>query len=283
MALHAGAHGNSPYKNLERFTLKKRFFNRNTVLRLLPALYMLALSSMLNSQVPLQNEQIRLLVWADLDAFPGVFEDPPDKIASESRSFTPSAETDSPQETADENHQFHILFDYAINRTKEIAPFLLGGMLDGWSFEYTPYDKARHVEEYWSFEEIQPFNPSVNTIDYHDPEPRDDRLLCWIYCERTQEQQESYRYWTSITHPHIHGQGKASVQNGFKGIKEACSNALKQAVRDYWRTLIKNKPKEIDGKVLLIREPRVHIKDGQYVVDLDFFLQTDRIISYSLY
>ena len=73
------------------------------------------------------------------------------------------------------------------------------------------------------------------------------------------------------------------MQNGFDGIKQACSNALKNAVRDYWRTLIKNKPKEIDGTVLLIREPRVYIKGGQYVVDLDFFLQTDRIIPYTLY
>jgi len=54
-------------------------------------------------------------------------------------------------------------------------------------------------------------------------------------------------------------------------------------VREYWRTMVKNKPKEILGRVLLIQDPRIYIYEGQYVVDLDFFLQTDRIILYSNY
>ena len=57
--------------------------------------------------------------------------------------------------------------------------------------------------------------------------------------------------------------------------------ALKEAVRQYWRTLEKNKPKEISGTVLLIRDPRIYVKNGQYIVDLDFFLETDRIIKYT--
>ena len=81
----------------------------------------------------------------------------------------------------------------------------------------------------------------------------------------------------------VKGCGSASVQDGFEGIKQACSNAAKNAVREYWRTMEKNKPKEISGTLLLIRDPRIFIKNGRYEVDLDFFLETDRIVPYTYY
>ncbi|MBO4404391.1 MAG: hypothetical protein J5780_03565 [Treponema sp.] len=243
-----------------------------------------AFTAALFAQVPSQKEQIRLLVWADLDAFPGIFEEPAADVTADTDA--PESQPELPAESAQSESEKRSKtwpFDFAINRTKEIAPFLLSGMLNGWSFEYTPYDKSRKVSEYWEVKEIQPFNPETCRLEYRDPVVKEDRLLCWVYCDRSVQQIKNYEYWTSINHPHIHGKGTGKVEDGFDGIKEACSNALKQAVRDYWRTMIKNKPREISGKVLLIREPRVYIKDGQYTVDLDFFIQTDRIIEYSFF
>lgn len=270
------------------------------------------------SQTPSQKEQLRIQVWADLDKYPGLFgdeaapaasedaaaalteesaavaEDVPasgEESAAEKEVATAAGETApvtaekgaGDQKTEGRDEEFHEIFDFAIGRMKEVAPYLLEGMLNGWKFEYTPPDKARKVEEYWQMESVTPFDLTGNRIEYRNPVVKEGRLLCWIYCDRNEQQKKNYNYWTSITHPHIHGSGSGPVRDGFDGIRKACSEALKQAVREYWRTMIKNKPKEIDGTVLLIREPRVYIKDGQYVVDLDFFLQTDRIISYSYY
>ncbi len=229
----------------------------------------LIFSISLTAQEASQIDQLRIQVWADLDPFPGSFDSP--SSVGQSESFQPQADDKL------------AIFEYAINRTKEITPFLMSGMLNGWMFEYTPFDKTRRVEEYWSFEEILPFNPSINHITYHAPKAMDDRLVCWAYCNKTPMQKQEYEHWSSIVHPHIKGIGKGPVEAGFEGIKEACSQAAKNAVREYWRTKIKNKPKEIDGKLLLIRNPRIYIKDGNYVVDLDFFLETDKIIEYTLY
>lgn len=228
------------------------------------------------SQVPSQIEQIRLQVWADLDSFPGKFED------SENQQYF-NQQNSNQQENQKNKSEFEQIFSYAINRTKELSPFLLSGMIYGFNFEYTPSDKRRNVSEYWDFTLIKEISKNTNKFEYKNPFVEDNKLICWVYCDRTLEQIAEYKHWTSIVYPKVKGIGKASVENGFEGIKEACSQAAKQAVREYWRTMIKNKPKEISGKLLLVENPRIYIKNGEYVVDLDFFMETDKIISYTYY
>lgn len=251
------------------------------------------------SQVPSQIEQIRIQVWAELDSYPGKFEDFESQQnfnQQGNENFYGSSE-ENVRENLDENlteisenyqnqknqSEFEQIFSYAINRTKELSPFLLSGMIYGFNFEYTPSDKRRNVSEYWDFTLIKEISKNTNEFEYKNPMAEDNKLICWVYCTRTQEQIAEYKHWMSVVYPKVKGIGKASVENGFEGIKEACSQAAKLAVREYWRTMIKNKPKEISGKLLLVENPRIYIKNGEYVVDLDFFMETDKIISYTYY
>ena len=212
------------------------------------------------AQEMIQDEQIRIYIWSDLDPYPGNYREPEGKVSSELA-----------------------VFEYAIERSKEIAPFLMNGMIYGWSFDYTPSDKMRNVSEYFDFKEVQPFNPKINPITFHSPEVKEDRLESWAYCTRTPVQTVIYERWKSINHPKIKGKGTGSIEDGFEGIKNACAQAVKNAVRTYYQQQIKNKPKEIEGNVLLIKQPRIYIKNGQYVVDLDFFMETDTIKVYTYY
>ena len=260
------------------------------------------------AQQPSQKDLIRIQIWAELDAFPGKFnnenldensdgnsetgndsdEKKYDNVEKDSSDSRGDGEQDK---TSGGNKKFVdsaeardiSIFMFAINRAKEISPYLLNGMLNGWEFEYVPYDKTRQVPEFFELTEIEPFNPNVNRISYKEPEPMGDRLVCWVECERTAVQKLSYERWKSITHPRIKGHGEAPVEDGFEGIQAACEAAVKNAVREYWRTMVKNKPKEILGRVLLIQDPRIYIYEGQYVVDLDFFVETAKIVSYSYY
>ena len=69
--------------------------------------------------------------------------------------------------------------------------------------------------------------------------------------------------------------------NGSAGIQEACRLALKDAIRNYARKLIKNKPKEIRGTVLATDLPRYYVDSGKYCADLDFFLFVSKIVEYT--
>jgi hypothetical protein len=241
-------------------------------------LFTFVATSFVFAQEASQKEQLRIQLWAELDAYPGL-------VANGSTDFTDAGESGQASEAAaaTESSIPQDIFGFAISRMEAIAPFIMGGMIHGWTFDYTPSDKVRAVEEYFACVPAMPFDKKVNPIEYRQVQVLDDKLYGWAYCNRTPTQQASFDAWGSVTHPKIHGVGQGPVAEGFDGIKTAFENAVKSAVREYWRTQIKNKPKEITGTVLLIHNPRIYIKEGRYTVDLDFFMETGRIIPYSYY
>lgn len=225
--------------------------------RRLPTLIVvLFFASTLSAQTPSIIEHIRFPLWAELDAYPGL--------------------TNVQKQTTG-------IFDYPVERIKQTAPFLIAGMVYGWDFTYTPSDKMRSVAEYFSFSLCQEQGKELEQISYSDPWIENNTLNCWVEFTRTPQMIQSYYLWASINHPSIHGKGFGKIENGFDGITDATKEALKDAVRTYFRSHIKNKPKEITGKVLIRGQPEIGIDSGRYIVQLDFFLETVRIIPYTLY
>ena len=212
-----------------------------------------------------QDQQIRFALWASRDVYPGYF----DQTAHGAQETQPEPET---------------MYDIPIARIKEVTPFLLEGMLYGWKFDYVPYDKTRQIEEYFEFTPVQTLTDADKAnVRYEKPWAQDDRLWCWIAFERTNLMMHQFLSWQVITNPHIKGIGYARLSEGFAGIQTACGEALKNAVREYERKLIKNKPKEIFGTVLISEPPLIGIDAGRYMVTLDFFLETDRIVKYETF
>ncbi|MBP5695355.1 MAG: hypothetical protein J6X11_01775 [Treponema sp.] len=258
------------------------------------------------AQTPSQKKSLRIQIWSELDEIPGVFseDDASETSVKQSSNSAESSGEKSPQVTAAQTAANELsgkkdnfvssaeaddrmvkLFRYSISRARQITPFLMQGMLEGWTFDYVPSDKTRQVKEIFEMGQVKPYDKLLNPITYRDPIPleQEGKLLCWATCDRTPMQQLAYERWASIVHPKIQGKGRGRVEDGFEGIQNAVEEAVKEAVREYWRGQTKNKPKEIMGTVLLIQDPRIYISEGHYVVDLDFFLQTDRIILYSNY
>lgn len=216
------------------------------VLVLLFGLY----SATVFAQVPSFSEKIRIPLWAELDAYPGL------------------------EEAKDLEG-----YEYPVQEIKKIAPFLISGMVYGWEFVYVPYDKSRGIEEYFEVKEINP----AGKITYSSPWIDDTYLRCWCEYTRTKAEVQNYKAWASITHPVIRGRGYGSVRDGFEGIKDAAADSLKSAVREYYRGITKNKPREITGSVLIKNEPILGIDSGRYAINLDFFLECDTIKKYGIY
>jgi len=76
------------------------------------------------SQLSNTQKTLRIKLWAPID------ENPISKIVPK------------------EDEPYYVT---SINALKKTAPFLLSGMIYGWEYEYTPSDKTRNVEEYFSF------------------------------------------------------------------------------------------------------------------------------------
>ncbi len=206
------------------------------------------------SQTPSVVENIRIPLWAELDAYPELLQNP--EISAES---------------------------YPIDKIKEVAPFIISGMVYGWDFVYTPSDIARNVEEYFELIEKQVENEDLIGIKYSSPWIQDNRLNCWCEYTRTPMQIQNYNLWASIQNPTIQGQGFGKISLGFDGIVEATKDAVKKAVREHYRGQIKNKPKEITGSVLIRKQPLIGIDAGKYTIKLDFFLECGTIRYYTVF
>lgn len=211
------------------------------------------------------SRRIQLNLWAEVDAYPGLKE-----VTKE--------DTEPKQENSAETEK---AYAYPVERLKQLSAYLLNGMVYGWEFVYTPSDKLRNVAEYFECNNIKDFEKEKKQIIYDDPLITDSKITCWIRFERDPQMIKIYNQWANIKNPHIRGSGKDSLENGFDGIVKASENALKDAIREYYRKIIKNKPKEIRGTVLIKDVPAIYIKNGQYVVELDFFVETVTISEYS--
>ena len=224
------------------------------------------------AQTPSIIEHIRFAVWSEVDAYPGTEAAAQDAEAKE--------------------------FDYSIARIKETVPFLMEGLVYGWNFVYTPSDKARGVEEYFEITPVRAADPSTGSgttqssgdtqisgttqfnIKYSSVWIENNRFNCWVDYTRTPSEIQTYNLWASIQNPTIQGRGFGDLSLGFEGIQMAAQDALKNAVRSYYRNTIKNKPKEITGRVLIRKTPLIGIDRGRYVIKLDFFLECGTILEY---
>lgn len=204
---------------------------------------------------PAQEELIRFSLWATLEAYP----------------------------EAGEVVDIQNPYAHPVNRLKEIVPFFLEGMVCGWSFTYTPSDKTRNVEEFFEFKPLREYPNLESTIKYTEPWIEENKLQCWIEFRCPPHLTAWRNSWKSLGYHRISGRGQGKLIDGFDGIYEAATIALKEAVREYARSITKNKPKEITGEVLVTGLPRIGLKSGRYIVDLDFFLNVSRIINYTIY
>ena len=203
------------------------------------------------SQQPSFRNTIHIKLWAPLDAYPGIEKQEGD------------------------------VFQNAVKRIKESAPFILDGMVYGWKFDYTPGDKARGVKEYFEVETIQSFSETKERPLYSSPLIEESNLTVWVDFERSEGQKKYFDHWSALAHPQVKGRGSGEQKKGFEGIKDAYKDAILDAVYNYVHQRLKNKPKEVSGRVLLFKEPRMYVSSGQYKLELDFFLEVDRIVVYS--
>ena len=147
----------------------------NKILLFLFAVFSICLFP-LYSQSPSQKQELRIMMWAELDEFPGLFGDEEAYRPSirqsdeEDISALPDEKKSKVEKKAsqglsgEKESDRQKLFGFAIARMKEITPFLLNGMINGWTFDYTPLDRARHVEEFYEFGEVRPFDGGLNPI-----------------------------------------------------------------------------------------------------------------------
>ncbi len=220
-------------------------------------LLLIFLPPQLSAQTAEADPTLRIELWVPFDEFPGL-------------AVAPAADEDE--------------WMPAVRAMHQLAPYIFTGMIYGWDFSYTPSDKTRQVAEYFEAVPRGSIELQDPRLTFHDSIRTDIRITTEAEYERTPYMMQNRKHWQSLTTIKITGKGSASVAGGTEAMQSMIEDAIKNGVRAWAQTYTKNKPKEISGSIVLADEsPKIGIRNGQYVAELDFFLYVVTINQYYLY
>lgn len=163
------------------------------------------------------------------------------------------------------------------------ARYTLSGMIYGWDFTYTPADPLRQVEELF---ELEP----LGSVAWGDPALR---LRETGSHEGTRYGQFDYRLppeaqahrsqWDSFASHHSSATARGDLLEGYQGKITALERALHRAVRDHLRPRHPNRPRQVQGSLILSRPPRFRTVSGYYEATVTIVLEVRELTEYRLF
>ena len=220
-------------------------------------------------------DELRFRVWLYRDGLPTTdLADPADPRASGLRSeqlFEPVSSA-SPQTRLPA--AAHLL---------ELARYTANALTTGFSFGYTPSDRARSVAEY--FELVPEPGPTwgdaaLEAVTNYS----DDRIVDYEFRYILSDAQKSYRSaWMGPSVPDARGTGTASLLDDLSGYIRAVQEAIKAGIRSHAQGLTHEKPAYVRGLVLLSEAPRVWAAQGMFHADLRFRVRILEVRHYRVF
>ncbi len=184
-------------------------------------------------------------------------------------SFSPDADN-----TLNETDAYRQLF--------EEARLIFSGMIYGYEFAYVPSDKARGVPEFLDVKPVAEIAPGDKNLRYVTGELADNRLYGRFTYALQKFQSARRESWQTIAVPAEFGRGEGKVWSG-GGKKASREQAIKEALRNYLRPRIFNKPREIRGEALFLEGPTMSIQAGMYVSTVTVKVKIKEIVPYSVH
>ncbi len=165
----------------------------------------------------------------------------------------------------------------------EFSRYILSAMAYGWKFSYTPYDKKRGVKEYFELIPIKPISKKDRSVKVKDIEVNYPYCYCWVEYKLPEIYRTRYKFWHKGSYKVIKGRGKGERSDELQGVYDAYTEAAKMAIRNYARKILKNKPKEITGEVLIRDTPRLFVESGYFKAELELYLNLKDVIPYKVF
>jgi hypothetical protein len=174
--------------------------------------------------------------------------------------------------------------DRAVEELLEEVRYLLSGQIYGFTFAYTPLDRARTVEEEFILEPTARIIRGDRNLRVREADIRNDILTILVRYRLDEFQRSRIERWMTNTLPSSTGAGSADFfLEGSPGRLKAVGEAVKEAVRNYLRKREFNKPKRIEGRVLLLEAPRIFLDEGRYVARVRVKLDVENILHYETF
>jgi hypothetical protein len=183
----------------------------------------------------------------------------------------------------DFSHSGIIDQETAIRRTLEEARGVLSGMIYGYDVRYVPSDNARGVEEELEITPralIPAGDPALRVLDVRTGS---NKYYVHIRYNLSDHQIQRLRAWSSNIYDSASGRGVSSLQGGYQAKFDSFHQAIKNAIREYLRVRIKNKPRLIEARVVLVMPPYTIIDAGGYHSTVRIKMDLRDVLPYSAY
>jgi hypothetical protein len=168
-------------------------------------------------------------------------------------------------------------------RLLEEAAWIYSGMIWGFEFSYTPYDKVRGIAERFELK-------SLGSLKADDPHlelgrTRTEALMTRAFVTYRPTADEEQRVSTYAEDPwqSSQGIGRADYLLGWKAHRAAYEDGLREAVRSLLRLIEPNKPRRVRGRVVFERAPALSIAGGVYTSQVRARIEVSQILRYEVY
>jgi hypothetical protein len=181
--------------------------------------------------------------------------------------------------------------DEARRRILDEAAWVFSGMIWGYEFSYTPYDKTRALAERFDVLPIQSLAPGELSLAVESspasasPSLPDslDRFYSLAQYRPDAGLVSLMESYSSDPWQGAQGVGKADMDRGVKGRRAAYVDGLRAAVRSLLQGLEPNKPRLVKGRVVFDRPPSMAIIGGFYTAQVRARVMVTEAIPYAVF
>ena len=161
-------------------------------------------------------------------------------------------------------------FDMEEQFVKDISE-AISGMIYGWKFSYIPSDIKRNISEIFNIEPVAQLIWGDPNLRFKDNWVKDYIMYQNVTYYLQEFQKKRIKSWNSSVTPTSYGEGSESIY-----IKNGKSLALKEALKDSikreFQSRGKDKPRSIQGQILLREIPRIFVNSGVYNTQIEVLL-----------
>ncbi len=172
------------------------------------------------------------------------------------------------------------------------AAWVFSGMIWGFDYVYTPSDKVRKVEEFFTITPRGAIRPGDPGMRVESVRTEGVVILATITYLPESTARREYFSWSGAVYAAAQGKGGApslppvgqlAPAGRLESRRAAISAATREALREYLRGQTHNKPREVRGTCAFAMPPRVAIISGSYAATLRLRVSVTEIIPYGKY
>jgi len=165
-----------------------------------------------------------------------------------------------------------------IAKIQEQAAFYFSGMINGFDFYFEPNSYRNGVKQKFRLTPLGTVDKSKITLDIIGLDDEHTEFLA--HYATTKLEQSKRSLWQDSKYSSTYGRGESSLFEGYSARTSAINKAIKASIINLFKEKLANKPRIIEGRLILVEAPRVFLDKGHIFVDVKVLLEERDIEEY---